>query len=179
MKKILISFLIAVLFTGMVSAQERTGRVRERVDQRERETVTVDGTLKLERGFVAVESGDSVYLVPMLTRYIGFINELKEGMKVSVEGFSFRNIIHPTKVTIAENSYNFAAPRLHHVLGLFNERSDPAKRNLTPGRSQSERRQVEPTRGKFNHQRENPRSHHNRHNRRNIPDCPCPCLNMS
>jgi hypothetical protein len=115
MKKIIISFLITALIVGAVSAQTRTDRERDRTRERlpERDTVSVDGTLKLERGFVAVESGDSVYFVPMLTRYIGFIDELKEGIRVSVEGFSIRNIIHPTKVTIAEKSYDFAAPGLH------------------------------------------------------------------
>jgi hypothetical protein len=46
-----------------------------------------------------------------LTRYIGFINGLKEDAKISIEGFMFRNIIHPLKVTVADKSYDFMAPQ--------------------------------------------------------------------
>ena len=94
---------IAVLLVGTASAQNRYNR------QFESKSVTVDGTLKLERGLVAVASGDSVYFVPMLERYIGFIDGLKEGTNVSVEGYEFRNIIRPVKVTIDGKSYDFLA----------------------------------------------------------------------
>jgi len=81
-------------------------------DQRpEYQSVAINGTLKLERGFVAVQSasGDSVYIVPMLNRYIGFISGLTEDARVSIEGIQFRNIIHPTKLTIGERAYDFPA----------------------------------------------------------------------
>ena len=105
MKKIVIFLFIAALLVGTVSAQNRDNR------QRDDNLVTVDGTLKLERGFVAVESGDSVYFVPMLNRYIGFINGLSEGTRVSVEGRNFRNVIQLTKLTINGRDYDFAAGR--------------------------------------------------------------------
>jgi hypothetical protein len=84
-------------------SQRRTER------QRSNDPITIEGTLKLERGFVAVESGDSVYYVPMLNRYIGFINDLREGTRVSVEGRESRNVIQPTKVTIGGRTYDFLA----------------------------------------------------------------------
>ena len=75
--------------------------------QRERASVTVEGTLKLEKGFIALASGDTVYYVPMLQRYVGFIDGLKEGAKVSVEGYQFKNMLHPQKVTINGKDYDF------------------------------------------------------------------------
>jgi hypothetical protein len=108
-----ITFLfIAVLLTGSLYAQDRSDR------QREVTPVTIEGILKLERGIVAVESGDTVYFVPILTRYIGFIDELKEGEMISVEGFEFRNIIHPTEITIGGKSYDF--PSLSRTSGFRN-----------------------------------------------------------
>jgi hypothetical protein len=76
---------------------------------RESKPVSVEGVLKLEKGFVAVESADKVYIVPMLNRYIGFITGLREGEKVSVEGYERKNMIRPTKVTVGGKSYDFFA----------------------------------------------------------------------
>jgi hypothetical protein len=45
----------------------------------------------------------------MLNRYIGFITGLREGASVSVEGYEFRNMIQPVKVTIDGKSYDFNA----------------------------------------------------------------------
>ena len=103
MKKIIFFLLIAVLVVGTVSAQNRND------SRRNNSTVTIDGTLQLEKGAIAVSSGDSVYYVPSLTRYIGFIDGLKEGASVSVEGYEYRNVLYPVKVTIAGKSYDFAS----------------------------------------------------------------------
>jgi hypothetical protein len=102
-KKLFVFLLIAVLFAGTVSAQTRNNR------ERNFSLVTLEGTLKLQRGFIAVESGETSYFVPMLTRYIGFIDGMKEGAKVSVEGYVFGNTIHTTKVTLEGKSYDFIA----------------------------------------------------------------------
>ncbi|MCL2808439.1 MAG: hypothetical protein FWD24_00075 [Treponema sp.] len=119
MKKLFLIMFIAVLLTGSLFAQERGNRQnRENRPQRseiqEGQTrarqinpITVDGILKLERGFIAIESGNVTYTVPMLTRYIGFISDLREGARVSIEGFGFRNFIQPVKVTINSRTYEF------------------------------------------------------------------------
>jgi len=111
MKKVFIMLLIGVLITGSVFAQRTERRsAQERGARQNRQSennITVEGTIKLSNGFVAVESGDNVYIVPMLNRFIGFIYELKEGAAVKIEGTSFRNMISPVKVTIAGKSYDF------------------------------------------------------------------------
>jgi len=111
MKRLVIFLIIAVLTAGAVFAQSvkeqganpppRNSRVRDD------NSVTVEGVLKLEKGLITVESSNNVYFVPMLNRYIGFISGLREGAKVSVEGYEFRNTIRPTKVTIEGKSYDF------------------------------------------------------------------------
>jgi hypothetical protein len=108
MKKFIVFLFVAVLAAGMVSAQDRNERQRAEP----RTPQTVEGTLKLEKGIIAVQTDESVYFVPMLTRYIGFINGLKEDAKVSIEGFLMRNVIHPVKVTVADKSYDFFMPRM-------------------------------------------------------------------
>jgi hypothetical protein len=125
MKKLSIFLIITILIAGTVFAEpireqrnsipkEKTGQLRD-VPQsrnnraREDNSVTVEGVLKLEKGFVAVENDGAVYTVPMLNRYIGFITGLREGEKISVEGYEFRNMIRPVKVTIDGKSYDFMA----------------------------------------------------------------------
>jgi len=124
MKRFLVFLFIAFLITGMVSAQpiidQRNSDTKEKPEQprnsppprsnraQEANSVTVEGVLKLEKGFVAVEKdADNVYIVPMLNRYIGFITDLREGAKVSVEGYEFKKMIRPTKVTIEGKPYDF------------------------------------------------------------------------
>jgi hypothetical protein len=126
MKKIIISLIIVVLVVGTVFAQpimeERNSAPRvkpERLNDpnpqsrnnraRESKSISIEGTLKLEKGFVAVENAEKVYIVPMLNRYIGFITGLREGEKVSVEGYEFHSMIRPTKATIDGKSYDFIA----------------------------------------------------------------------
>jgi len=90
--------------------QERDTRAEMQNRQSQAENLKVEGTLKLEKGFVAVESGENVYLVPMLNRYIGFISGLKEGAKVTVEGRGFKNMLQPVNVNIEGKDYNFNIP---------------------------------------------------------------------
>jgi hypothetical protein len=112
MKRFLVFSIIAFLIAGMVSAEpikeQRNSAPKTAKEQKgDANSVKIDGVLKLEKGFVAVESADNVYIVPMLNRYIGFITDLREGAKVSVEGYEFKNMIRPTKVTIEGKSYDF------------------------------------------------------------------------
>jgi hypothetical protein len=74
------------------------------------ETVTVDGTLQLQNGDIVLVSGSNTYFVPMVTRYIGFIDGLKEGAAVSVQGYigGYNNILMPTSMTINGKSYDLS-----------------------------------------------------------------------
>lgn len=140
MKRLSLFVLIAAMVAGTVFAQDKDATPgkndrQDRIERRdlnrrpsESKSVTIEGTLKLEKGLVAVASGESVYYVPMLTRYIGFIDGLKEGTKVSVEGIESRNFIQPSKVTIAGKAYDFAAdgrgPGMGNSVGPNQRRGD-------------------------------------------------------
>jgi hypothetical protein len=93
MKKLVFVLIITFMVIGTVSAQ----------------AVNISGTLQLQNGAIAVVSGNNTYFVPILTRYIGFIEGLKEGAQISVNGFVFGNSIQPNNVTIAGKTYDFAS----------------------------------------------------------------------
>jgi hypothetical protein len=115
MKRFSIFLITAILIAGTVSAQAIQ-------DQRKEDnSVKVEGTLKLEKGFIALEKDGAVYYVPRLNRYIGFITGLREGARASVEGYEFKKgMIQPTKVTIDGKSYDFTARDRGTVPGFGN-----------------------------------------------------------
>jgi len=103
MKKVVIIFTIAFLVIGTISAQSRGGaRIAP-------ESVKIEGTLQLHNGQFAVASGNNTYYVPMIGRYAGFIDGLKEGSVVSFEGYVKGNFLRPIKMTIGEKSYDLTA----------------------------------------------------------------------
>ena len=137
MKRFLVFSVIAFLIAGMVSAEpikeQRNSAPRTAKEQKsDANSVKVDGVLKLEKGFVAVENADNVYLVPRLNRYIGFIADLREGAKVSVEGYEFKNMIRPTKVTIEGKSYDFMSWDRNQAPGFGNRDFRPDNDRRAP-----------------------------------------------
>ena len=101
MKKAFFVLAIAVLAVGMVSAQNwgNPWGVAQ--------TVTVEGTLGLQNGNIVLTSGDTVYFVPMLSRYVGFVEGLREGARVSVQGYAGSyNMLMPVSFTVGGKSYD-------------------------------------------------------------------------
>jgi hypothetical protein len=87
-RKILFSiFLIGLVM--MVYSQEREGGWRPR-NMPEPENVTVSGNLIVAHGMPAIKSGDTTYIVSGISRLIGFVDGLKEGAQVSIEGIAFK-----------------------------------------------------------------------------------------
>jgi hypothetical protein len=82
---IILGLLAAGLFaqTGMV----RTGR--DRTAPELPPVVTVSGNLALINARIGLESGDSTYYVVGIDRLIGFVDGLKEGAPVTLEGYAF------------------------------------------------------------------------------------------
>jgi hypothetical protein len=101
MKKIIIILAVAFLAIGTLPAQGWGGRGIP-------ESVKIEGTLQLHNGQFAVASGNNVYYVPMIGRYVGFIDGLKEGSNVSFEGYVSGNLLRPVKMTISGKSYDLA-----------------------------------------------------------------------
>jgi hypothetical protein len=140
-KKLTVFLFISVLSAGTVFAQNRDNRPNRNDRKQEVAKVTIEGLLKLEKGIVAVESGSSVYYVPKLNRYIGFIEGLKEGTKVSVEGSQFKDFISPVKVTINGKSYDFPEYGKRDNNNRFSQGNIPSKQ---PRNLNNQGRQVRP-----------------------------------
>ena len=103
MKKLCLALLITCLAIGTASAQNwGDGRGTP-------QTISVTGTLQLRNGEIAVVSGNNAYFVPALTQYIGFIEGLREGAQISMDGFVSGNYLEPTRVTVNGRTYDFAA----------------------------------------------------------------------
>jgi hypothetical protein len=51
------------------------------------EKLSLTGTLGLSRGVLVLKTGDEIWYAPELQRYIGFIDDLKEGAAASLEGW--------------------------------------------------------------------------------------------
>lgn len=105
MKKLMLVLVIAVSVAGMASAQNWGGRGNYS------QSITVNGTLQIQNGYIAVVDGNTVYYVPMLERYIGFIDGLKEGAQVNLEGYTAGNgnVVQMSKLTLNGKSYDMLA----------------------------------------------------------------------
>ena len=107
MKKAVIILTIAFLAICTISAQDRGAR-GGRNTRGAPEQVKIDGTLQLQNGQFAVASGNNMYYVPAIERYIGFIDGLKEGSAASFEGYVSGNFLRPSKMTVNGKTYDLA-----------------------------------------------------------------------
>jgi hypothetical protein len=81
------------------------------------ETVTVSGSLVISHGMPAIKSGNVTYLVGGITRFTGFIEGLKEGAQVTIEGLAFAisqdttiKHLRPSKLTLSGKTYELSLP---------------------------------------------------------------------
>jgi hypothetical protein len=127
MKRMLLFTFLVIGIAALAFAQdrgERWGRGFPPGPPPEKAVVT--GSLTIVQGFLAVKDGDTTYYAAGLERYIGFIDSLKDGAAVSLEGFAVaapRNdkakILRVNKLTIGGKDYDlgpaiadgFAGPR--------------------------------------------------------------------
>jgi hypothetical protein len=82
------------------------------------ESESVSGNLTIVQGMIAVKNNDTTYFVRGLNRYIGFIDGLKEGAAVKLEGFARTNpqdekvkFMSVQKLTLNGKDYDVARPR--------------------------------------------------------------------
>ena len=81
------------------------------------EKVSVTGNLTIARGILAVKNNDITYLLPGLQRFMGFIDTLKDGAQVILDGsaLSFSEdskfkVLMISKLTIGGKDYDFERP---------------------------------------------------------------------
>lgn len=120
MKRFVLFTLLALSLVAVVSAQgrDRWGRGGPGPQPLPAEQVTVTGNLTIVQGSLAVKSGDITYFVPGLLRYAGFIDSLKDGAQVKLEGAAISTpqdakikVLRVGKLTIGGKDYDLAPPQ--------------------------------------------------------------------
>jgi hypothetical protein len=116
MKRIIAIAAVALIAAGSLFAQTRGPRVDGSGPQIQSvETVKVEGKLALVNGFIAVQTKDKTYYVMGIRRLIGFVDGLKEGAAVKLEGEAFELPMAPeylhlrvTKLTFNGKDYDLS-----------------------------------------------------------------------
>jgi hypothetical protein len=107
MKRIWLCVLLIASMAALVFAQGEKRRVAAP------EKTTISGTLGIAKGSIALKSGSDTYYVKGLGRFVGFIDGLKEGAQVTVEGYAFAiprtnegKVFRVTKLTLNGKDYD-------------------------------------------------------------------------
>jgi len=124
MKRITLLVLLAVCAFAAAHSQNTTRQApsnRQKVNQTPSSTpekITVRGNLAVTQDMIAVISGNTTFLVPELKKYSGFIDDLKDGAPVTIEGSALNNpddskvkTIIPDKMTLAGKEYDLTSLR--------------------------------------------------------------------
>jgi hypothetical protein len=128
MKKLVLFSLLALVSGGILFAQTVTP------------TSTINGTLGLNSGAIVLKSGNMTYYPRGLGRYVGFIDGLKDGAQVTVEGYvsapslegQTERLLFPVKLTVNGKVYE-VGQTIAAYPGLT--RSSRMGRGGSPGRS--------------------------------------------
>jgi len=134
MKRIILFCMLAVCAIALVSAQGNNRRKEDTFRGKQHspawnrdsprkalpspESVNVSGNLTIAQGMIAVIDNDITYLAMSLNRYTGFIDGLKEGATVTLEGYALPSpqndkvkLLHIQKLTLNGKDYDLAWPR--------------------------------------------------------------------
>ncbi len=114
MKRIAVLVLSGLILAGTLSAQATTGTAPASANQTA--TITkVEGKLALVNGLIAIQSAGKTYYVQGLQHLLGFIDGLKEGAAVKVEGYAQNVPVAPeyfmlrlTKLTFNGKDYDLS-----------------------------------------------------------------------
>jgi hypothetical protein len=94
---------------------DRRALPSRQVPQAAAEQVTVSGELSVVHGMIALVSGDTVYYAGGLNRFTGFIEGLKEGARVSLEGSAYQlpndakaKFLRVSKLTLNGKDYDLS-----------------------------------------------------------------------
>jgi hypothetical protein len=112
MKKIILLGLLAAIICGSIFAQSNTP------------TSTIRGTLGLSNGRISVVSGNITYYVRGLERFVGFIDGLKEGAQVSLDGYATapaiegqrERLFYPVKLTLNGKIYEVGSTDANRMM---------------------------------------------------------------
>lgn len=105
-------------YPGQHPAPAQKEMQHHRGDAPKPESVTISGSLTLVKGTIAVISSDVTYIAAGLQRYVGFIDGLKAGAAVTLEGNAFSvpkdektKFLQVKKLTLSGKDYDLDTPR--------------------------------------------------------------------
>jgi hypothetical protein len=109
--------LLAFGLVALISAQAGNRQGMGSYPRVPAENVTVTGNLTIAQGMIAVKNDNITYLLPGLNRYVGFIDSLKDGASVKLEGSAMSRspdaktkVLMISKLTIGGKEYDFGQP---------------------------------------------------------------------
>jgi hypothetical protein len=109
MKRICLCLFLAAATVGLVFAQGEKRRAPGAVPEK----TVISGILGIAKGSIALKSGNDTYYVMGLNRFVGFIDGLKEGAQVNLEGYAFTSpqndegkVFKVTKLTLNGKDYD-------------------------------------------------------------------------
>ena len=122
MKKIVLVCLFTAIIGGGIFAQSNAP------------TTTIRGTLGLSNGKVSVVSGNITYYVRGIGRFVGFIDGLKEGAQVSLDGYASvptvegqkDRLFYPVTLTLNGKTYEVGSPEARNMKTGRNNRNGAA-----------------------------------------------------
>ncbi|MHB9293535.1 hypothetical protein Holit_02661 [Hollandina sp. SP2] len=116
MKRSLVFILLTVAAGGLLSAQNRNPWGGPDPRSAPLETLKITGKLGIIQGMIALQDKDISYFVLGIDRFIGFIDGLKEGATVTIEGYSRASpngefpFLRATQLTINNKAYDLVPP---------------------------------------------------------------------
>jgi hypothetical protein len=130
MKKIVLFCLFTAIIGGSIFAQSNTP------------TTTIRGTLGLSNGRISVISGNITYYVRGLERFVGFIDGLKEGAQVAIDGYAAAptiegqtdRLFRAIKLTLNGKTYEVGSPDAGKMKPGRNEQNGKGPGNRGRGR---------------------------------------------
>jgi hypothetical protein len=154
MKRTILFIALALCAIALVSAQENNrwgmgfgpgrsccqqwgrGSQQQQRDFTPPENISVTGSLTIAQGMIAVTGNNATYLVRGLDRYIGFIDGLKEGATVTIQGYALNHpqdravkILEVQKMTLNEKEYDLGRPYRNNRLGpQYQQNQQPPQR---------------------------------------------------
>ena len=153
MKRTLAFFILAFSAMALVSAQQGYNKMEKGHGPKENhryrdfhgqkfefEKASVTGNLTIVNGMIAVSSNDTAYITRGLHRFIGFIDGLKFGEDVTVEGdlFSWSDkndvkFLTAEKLIIGEKEYDLGSPKYYKMKAYRDHRDHGSRQKMHQG----------------------------------------------
>ena len=112
MKKAIIVLVVALTAGGVLAAQTAPWGPQG-WNQAQGQTVKIEGKLALINGMIGLKSGSKTYYTPRLGRLAGFVEGIKDGASVKLEGYKRQfpaapeySMLMVTKVSVGGKDYD-------------------------------------------------------------------------